>query len=193
LEEWVVKNFLWRYWYAGNRALLVVAAILVALLVVRRLRVFHVLVPAVIGGIVVVGWFLYNPIASTPLLNSDEGPVVKNGVAAIVVCGNKRDETLGSAIDLAPEPQTGTWSLESEGACDIYRHHPPDGTQRENRQVRAEGEVADATCGTKRDLFAALKHIPEPATGTWGTLPRGACKIQYPHPSDRWQSMRSTG
>jgi hypothetical protein len=50
-----VKNFLWHYWYAGNRALLVVAAILVALLVVRRLRVFHVLVPAVIGGIVVVG------------------------------------------------------------------------------------------------------------------------------------------
>ena len=69
-----MRNFLWRYWYAGNRALLVVAAILVALLLVRRLRVFHVFVPAVIGGIVVLGWFLYNPIASTPLLNSHEGP-----------------------------------------------------------------------------------------------------------------------
>jgi len=136
-----VRNFLWRYWYAGNRALLVVAAILVVLLLVRRLRVFHVLVPAVIGGIVVLGWFLYNPIASTPLLNSHEGPVVKNGVAAIVVCGNKRDGMLGSAIeDLAPEPRTGTWSLESRDGCDYYYHHPPNAEQRKNRQERAERE-----------------------------------------------------
>jgi hypothetical protein len=140
LEEWVVKNFLWRYWYAGNRALLVVAAILVALLLMRRLRVFHVLVPAVIGGIIVVGWFLYKPIAPAPLLNSHEGPVVKNGVAAIVVCGNKRDGMLGSAIDLAPEPQTGAWSMEQTGRCDIYYHHPPEASQRENRQERAERE-----------------------------------------------------
>jgi hypothetical protein len=138
LEEWVVKNFLWRYWYAGNRALLVVVAILVALLLMRRLRVFHVLVPAVIGGIVVVGWLLYKPIAPTPLLNSHEGPVVKNGVAAIVVCGNKRDGMLMSATNLAPEPQTGAWSMESKGTCDIYYHHPPEPIQRENRQERAE-------------------------------------------------------
>jgi hypothetical protein len=182
-----LKNLLWRYWYAGNRALLVVAAILVALLLMRRLRVFHVLVPAVIGGIIVVGWFLYKPIAPTPLLNSDEGPVVKNGVAAIVVCGNKRDGMLGSATNLAPEPQTGAWSMESKGTCDIYYHHPPEATQRENRQERAE-QAATAACGTKRDLAAVLKRIPEPATGTWGTEPKGTCRVQYPHPPDRWQS-----
>jgi hypothetical protein len=135
-----VKNFLWRYWYAGNRALLVVAAILVALLVVRRLRVFHVLVPAVIVGIVVLGWLLYRPIAPTPLLNSPEAPVVKNGVAAIVVCGNKRDGMRWSATDIAPEPQTGGWSVQPRGTCDIYYHHPPDATQRENRQERAAQE-----------------------------------------------------
>jgi hypothetical protein len=140
-----VRDFLWRYWYAENRSRLVLAlialAILVVLLLVRRLRVFHVLVPAVIGGIVVLGWFLYNPLASTPLLPSPEGPVVENGVAAIVVCGNKRDGMLGSAIeDIAPEPRTGGWSLESRGGCDIHYHHPPNAEQRKNRHERAEEE-----------------------------------------------------
>jgi hypothetical protein len=181
----VVKNFLWRYWYAGNRALLVVAAILVALLFVRRIRVMRVLVPAAIGGIVAIGIILWFPPA--PLLTNSSGPVVKNGVAAIVVCGNKRDGMLGSAMDLAPEPQTGTWSVEERNGCDYYYHHPPEATQRENRQERAE-RVATAACGTRRDLFAVLKLIPEPATGTWGEQPRHTCKIQYPHPPDRWQS-----
>jgi hypothetical protein len=170
-----VKNFLWRYWYAGNRALLVVAAILVALLLMRRLRVFHVFVPAVIGGIVVVGWFLYKPIAPTPLLHSPEGPVVENGVAAIVVCGNKRDGMLGSAIeDLAPEPGTGTWSLESRGGCDYYYHHPPNAEQRENRQERAaqeQGNLSPNLSGSRemqpRCLFAV-------------TLPRPCATIKQP-------------
>lgn len=163
-----MKNLLWRYWYAGNRALLVVAAILVALLLLRRLRVFHVLVPAVIGGIVVVGWFLYKPTAPTPLLNSDEGPVVKNGVAAIVVCGNKRDGMLGSAIeDIAPEPRTGAWSLESRGGCDYHYHHPPNAEQRKNRQERAaqeQGNLSPNLSGSRemqqRCIFAVVPPRP---------------------------------
>ena len=182
-----VEDYLRRYWYEGNRALwVVVLVVLVALLLVRRIRVFRVLVPVVIGGIVVIGIILLFP--PTPLLNNSTGPVVKNGVAAIVVCGNKRDGMFMSATDLAPEPQTGSWSLESRGTCEYYYHHPPDATQRANRHERAE-QAAVATCGTKRDLAAVLKRIPEPATGTWGTEPRGTCRVQYPHPPDRWQSM----
>ena len=185
-----IEDFLRRHGYEGNRELwgvLIVLAVLAALLVVRRLRVIRVLVPVVIGGVVVLGWLLYKPIAPTPLLNSHEGPVVKNGVAAIVVCGNKRDGMVGSAMDIAPEPQTGGWSVEPRGTCDVYYHHPPDAIQRENRQERAE-QAATAACGTKRDLAAVLKRIPEPATGTWGTEPKGTCRVQYPHPPDRWQS-----
>jgi hypothetical protein len=181
-----IEDFLRRYWYEGNRALwVVVLVVLVALLLVRRIRVLRVLVPAAIGGIVVIVVILLSP--PRPLLNST-GPVVKNGVAAIVVCGNKRDGMLMSATDLAPEPQTGSWSVESRGSCEYYYHHPPDATQRANRHERAE-QTAIAACGTKRDLAAVLKRIPEPATGTWGTEPRGTCRVQYPHPPDRWQRM----
>ena len=183
-----IEDFLrrWRSRYEGNRALWVVLVVLVALLLARRVRVMRVLVPVVIGGVVVIGIILLFP--PTPLLNNSTGPVVKNGVAAIVVCGNKRDGMLMSATDLAPEPQTGSWSLESRGGCDYYYHHPPDATQRANRHERAE-QTAIAACGTKRDLAAVLKRIPEPATGTWETEPKGTCRVQYPHPPDRWQRM----
>ncbi len=138
-----IEDFLrrWRSRYEGNRALpVVVLAVLasLALLLVLRKRVIRALVPVVIIGIVVIGIILLFP--PTPLLNNSTGPVVKNGVAAIVVCGNKRDGMRWSATDIAPEPQTGAWSLESRGGCDYYYHHPPDATQRANRHERAERE-----------------------------------------------------
>jgi hypothetical protein len=136
-----IEDFLRRHGYEGNRKLwgvLIVLAVLAALLVVRRITRIRVLVPVVIGGIVIIGIILLFP--PTPLRNNSTGPVVKNRVAAIVVCGNKRDDMFMSATDLAPELGTGSWSVESRGTCEYYYHHPPDATQRANRQERAEQE-----------------------------------------------------
>jgi hypothetical protein len=133
-----IEDFMRRYWYEGNRALLVlvvVLAVLVAILLVRRLRVLRVLVPAVIGGIVVVLINLLLP--PMPLLHSD-GPVVENGVAAIVACGEKRD--LEAVMKYVPEPATGTWGTEPRGTCTVHYHHPPDRWQRANRHERANQE-----------------------------------------------------
>ena len=140
-----MRNFLWRYWYAGNRSRLVLALIALAILLVIRNRASYrrLMGAGLVVGLVVVGWLLSNPplLSPTPLLDNSSGPVVKNGVAAIVVCGNKRDGMLGSAIeDIAPEPRTGGWSLESRGGCDYHYHHPPNAEQRENRQERAAQE-----------------------------------------------------
>jgi hypothetical protein len=66
---------------------------------------------------------------------SSEGPVVRNGVAAVVACGKKRGL---QAVDVAPEPRTGGWWPEKKGECTIWYHRPPDATQREARQERAQ-------------------------------------------------------
>jgi hypothetical protein len=71
-----------------------------------------------------------------PRLSSD-GPVVRNGVVAIVACGKKRGFEVVSA---APEPRTGTWGVERKGECNVYYHHPPDASQREARHQRAQQE-----------------------------------------------------
>jgi hypothetical protein len=71
-----------------------------------------------------------------PRLSSD-GPVVRNGVVAIVACGKKRGFQV---VDAAPEPRTGGWGVERRGECNVYYHHPPDAIQRENRHERAERE-----------------------------------------------------
>jgi hypothetical protein len=120
-----VRNFLWRYWYAGNRAHLMVAAILVALLLLRRFRVYRTLtVAALIGGIVVVGWLLVSPLlAPTPLLISHEGPVVKNG-AVTAACGTERDAL--AVLDHIPEPAMSTWGTEPKGTCVVHYNHPPE-------------------------------------------------------------------
>ena len=68
---------------------------------------------------------------------SSEGPVVRNGVAAVVACGKKRGL---QAVDVAPEPGTGTWGSEKKGDCTIWYHVPPEATQREARQQRAQEE-----------------------------------------------------
>ena len=81
-----------------------------------------------LAAIVVVGWFLISSLLP-PYLSPPAGPVVKNGVAAVVVCGNKRQGTLGLLeegviSDIAPEAQTATWSIEERGRCEIYYQHP---------------------------------------------------------------------
>jgi hypothetical protein len=126
-----VRDFLWRYWYAGNRSRLVLAlialAILVVLLLVRRLRVFHVLVPSVIGGIVVVGWLLVSPLASlapTPVLIIPERPLVKNGIPVTADCGTERDSI--EVLDHLPNRSMSTWGTEPKGTCVVRYHHPPD-------------------------------------------------------------------
>jgi hypothetical protein len=101
--------------------------------------------PVLIGAtLVVVGWLLV-PWLTIPRISSD-GPVVRNGVAAVMVCGEKRlsggldaahFERLEKATRYAPEPRTGTWGHEERGTCTIFYHHPPGFEQRFNRQERA--------------------------------------------------------
>ena len=71
-----------------------------------------------------------------PRLSSD-GPVVRNGVVAVVACGKKRGF---EAVSAAPEPRTGTWGVERKGECNVYYHRPPDASQREARHQRAQQE-----------------------------------------------------
>jgi hypothetical protein len=67
--------------------------------------------------------------------------VVRNGVAAIVACGEtKQEERALKAVSAAPEPRTGTWGVERKGDCNVYYHHPPEASQREARQQRAQQE-----------------------------------------------------
>ncbi len=90
-------------------------------------------------GAILVGWLLFGTL-TIPRFTT-EGPVVRNGVAVIVACGNKRGvEQMGAAMDYAPEPQTGGWWPVHRGDCTVYYHRPPDATQREARQERAAGE-----------------------------------------------------
>jgi hypothetical protein len=71
-----------------------------------------------------------------PRLSSD-GPVVRNGVVAIVACGKKRGF---EAVGAAPEPGAGTWGVERKGECNVYYHHPLEVSQREARHQRAQQE-----------------------------------------------------
>lgn len=118
----LVEGFLrGRYGYEGHRA-------------------FRVLALAVlIGAIGVVGWLLLGPLLTIPRF-STEGPVVRNGVAAIVVCGEKRNPagTYDAMIDYVPEPATGTWWPERRGECTVWYHRPPGLDQRIARQERAQ-------------------------------------------------------
>jgi hypothetical protein len=144
-----LENFLRRYWHEGNRALLVLAAILAALLLIRRLRVYRALtVTALIGGIVVAGWLLVSPLLAPMPLLSSHGPVVRNGVAAVMVCGEKVGrpyspgglEGMDAAMKYVPEPRTGTWWPVREDECTTWYHRPPDAIQRANRHERAAQE-----------------------------------------------------
>jgi hypothetical protein len=134
-----IEDFMRRYWHEGNRVfrvLAVAAAVLmVLLLALRGLRVLRVLaLPALLGAILVVGWLLVGSSLTIPRFTT-EGPVVRNGVAAVVACGEKRGL---QAVDVAPEPRTGGWWPVRRGECTVWYHRPPDATQREARHERAQ-------------------------------------------------------
>ena len=145
-----IEDFIrrWRSRYEGNRVLRVLAvavAILLAMLVaIRALRVLRALAkPVLIGVILVVGGWLLLGTLTIPRISST-GPVVRNGVAAVMVCGEKRGtvrhglEGMGAAMHYVPEPGTGTWAPVHRGECTVWYHHPPDWYQREARQERAD-------------------------------------------------------
>jgi hypothetical protein len=115
-----------------------VLAVAVAILLVPRvLRVYRVLaVPVLVGAVLVVGWLLLRPILTIPRV-STEGPMVRNGVAAVVACGEKRGP---QAVDVAPEPQTGGWWPVRKGECTIWYHRPPDPHQRHLRHQRSSAQ-----------------------------------------------------
>ncbi len=113
-----------RSWYKGHRAFRVLA---LAMLV---------------GATLVVGWLLLGPLLVIPRFTL-EGTVVRNGVAVVVVCGEKQrevDQGLWDVGKVAPEPQTGGWwpSEARRGECTVWYHRPPDASQREARQERAQ-------------------------------------------------------
>jgi hypothetical protein len=96
-----------------------------------------VALPAAIGAIVVVGgWFLLGPL-TVPRISTEAPAVVRNGVAAVVACGEKRGL---EALDVAPEPRTGSWWPERRGDCTVWYHEPPGPEQRANRHERAQEE-----------------------------------------------------
>ena len=138
-----IEDFIRRY--GGDRVLrvLVVAvAVLLALLALRRLRMLAA--PVLVGAILVVSaWLLVGSSLTIPRFSTD-GPVVRNGVAAVMVCGEKRGtaphglEGLDAAMKYVPEPRTGSWGPPvRKGDCDIWYHRPPGMEQRQARQERA--------------------------------------------------------
>ena len=108
-----------------------------------------------IGAILVVGWLLIGPLLTIPRFSTATGPVVRNGVAAVMVCGKKYGSNSKGGVDAAlfkgmdaamkyvPEPRTGTWDSVRQGECVIWYHHPPGFEQRYNRQERAQEERLD--------------------------------------------------
>jgi hypothetical protein len=125
IRVWIEGFLRGRYGYEGN-------------------RVFRVLaVPVLIGAILVVGWSLFGSLLTIPRF-STEGPVVRNGVAAVMVCGEKQRgfEGMYKAMDYVPEPRTGTWAHVRKGDCTVWYHNPPGLEQRHNRHERAQEERA---------------------------------------------------
>jgi hypothetical protein len=107
------------------------ALVLLALRVRRGLRLLAT--PVLIGAILLVAAWLLPDWLTIPRV-STEGPVVRNGVAAVVACGEKR--SFGPMI--ASEPRTGSWWPERRGSCTVWHHRPPGFEQRFNRHERAQ-------------------------------------------------------
>jgi hypothetical protein len=129
IRVWIEGFLRGRYGYEGDRAFRVLA------------------IPGLIGATLVVGWLLVASLKTSVLIPpvprfSSEGPVVRNGVAAVVVCGEKRgfEEGLMAATKYAPEPRTGGWWPAREGDCTTWYHRPPDAIQRANRHERTQEE-----------------------------------------------------
>jgi hypothetical protein len=108
--------------------------------------------PVLIGALLVTGYLLLGPLLTIPRFTT-EGPVVRNGVAVVVVCGKKsggagstdpfmsRQNLRGmeAAMEYVPEAGTGWWwPVRSEASdCTTWYHSPPGPEQRLNRQERA--------------------------------------------------------
>jgi hypothetical protein len=142
-----IEEFLQRHWHEGNRVLRVLAVaaavLLVLLLALRALRGLRLLAaPVLTGAILVAGAWLLPDWLILPRVTTD-GPVVRNGVAAVVVCGKKSEaglrglKGLEAATAYVPEPRTGGWWPEKQGECTIWYHRPPGVGQRIARHQRA--------------------------------------------------------
>jgi len=95
-----------------------------ALRVFRRL--WLVAVPLLVGAIVVVVWFLLVPWVIIPPIAS-ESTLVRNGVAAIVVCGEMRERVnlYGPPEKYVPRVNTGLWLTDRKGDCTVWFHTQP--------------------------------------------------------------------
>ena len=122
IRVWIEGFLRGRYGYEGNRAFRVLAA------------------PVLIGAILVAGWLLFGSL-TIPRFTT-EGPVVRNGVAAVVVCGKKsgsmNEKGMMAVSEHAPEPRTGGWWPARRGECTVWYHRPPGLEQRHNRHERAQ-------------------------------------------------------
>lgn len=114
----------------------------------KGLSLLSVAVISVVALTVTVWWLIHTYGAVTLPRFSTTGPVVKNGVAVIVVCGKENKGVVHGTppgfppvnlpANYAPEPGTGTWAFRERGDCTVFYHHPPDASQREARQARAQ-------------------------------------------------------
>jgi hypothetical protein len=128
IRRWIEGFLRGRYGYEGYRAFRVLAA------------------PVLIGAILLAGWLLVRPLLTIPRFTT-EGPVVRNGVAAVVVCGKKSGGPMNAkgvmaATKYVPEPATGAWWPARRGECTVWYHRPPGLEQRHNRHERAQEERA---------------------------------------------------
>jgi hypothetical protein len=101
-------------------------------------RLFQMLAAAVfVGAILVLGWFLFGSMTIPRFTTA--GPVVRNGVAAVVACGKKQGMAgIEEVARYADEPRTGSWDHVRKGECTVWYHHPPGLEQRHARQERAD-------------------------------------------------------
>jgi hypothetical protein len=109
---------------------------------------FRVLaLPVLVGAILLAGWLLLGPLLTIPRFTT-EGPVVRNGVAAVVVCGKKsgsmNEKGIMAATKYAPEPGTGGWWPARRGECTVWYHRRPGPEQRYNRQQRSSRSLGFA-------------------------------------------------
>jgi hypothetical protein len=78
-------------------------------------------VGVVVSVLVILGmlkWFF----SGGPMVLNPGEPLVRNGVAVIVACGDKRGAF--EAMNSVPNPQMGSWSSVPRGTCVAYYHHP---------------------------------------------------------------------
>jgi hypothetical protein len=128
IRAWLEGFLRGRYGYEGDRAYRALA------------------VPVLIGAILVAGWLLIASLKTSGLIPpvprfTSEGPVVRNGVAAVVVCGKKsgsmNEKGMMAVSQHAPEPRTGGWWPDRRGDCTTWYHRPPNMHQRIARHQRA--------------------------------------------------------